>query len=483
MDAIRVFRRALARGPDRTFAFDGTVSVTYAEADARSDAVASELVERGVSEGRPLGLCSPDSVSLFVAILGAWKAGSLPALVDARTRAEDLPYFVGDIGAKLACCTPEKLHERLEAAGASELVDLATLGEGGGSPPAVHGPDSPLYLSYTSGTTGRPKGAVLSSGPVTLGTACIAERLGLSRDDLLLATTPTSSSFQLVAAFLPAIHLGATIGLVAGQTVDQIWETARRTGATVLVAYPLTLTDVVNAPQADERDTPFRLALSGGSPLAPRIKRDYRGRLGIPLLESYGQSELGGFMALGRPGDDERALAGFVGPPLPDRLACVVDPELRELPPGDVGEVVVTEGYFAGYWNMPDATASTLSGGVLHTGDLGTADPDGYLRVLGRTREREAAVRRGGFLREIEDALYEHPDVQHAAVISTAADEVEGYVELRPGRAATTAELSEFAAERVGVRLRPARIVVLVAMPRSFSGKADRRRLEHGAMA
>ena len=103
------------------------------------------------------------------------------------------------------------------------------------------------------------------------------------------------ASYQLVAALMPAIEVGAAVGLAAGSSVDDIWNLARQYRTTVLVAYPLTLSDVVNAPQAAESDIPFRVALSGGSSLAPRIKRDFRERMGVPLLESYGQSELGGY--------------------------------------------------------------------------------------------------------------------------------------------------------------------------------------------
>jgi len=474
LDIVTVFRRAARRHSDRMFAFDSSSSVTYAEAEERTDAIAAELVARGITAGATLGLSAADRVALWLAIIGAWKAGALPSLIDARVGPEGLPYFVEDIAAPVVAAAAE-LHEKLAAAGAAELLDLDRLGtDRSGEQIDRHGSDAPLYLSYTSGTTGPPKGAILRSGPVTLGTACIADRLGLRSDDVLLATTPISSSFQLVAALMPALHAGASIGLVAGSSIDEIWDVARRSRATILVAYPLTLADMVNAPQAAEGASPFRLAMSGGSPLAPRIKRDYRETLGIALLESYGQSELGGFMALGSSNDGERSLEGYVGRPLPDRLAYVGGPSGQELAPGDVGEVLVTHGYFSRYKNSPDKTAETQAGGRLHTGDLAVSDPDGYLKVLGRTREAEAAKQRGGFLRQLEDAYYDHDDVLHATVVEGGQGDVEAFVELRHDATASAAELEEFAMTMAPPGLSPRRTTILDEMPRTFSGKADR---------
>jgi long-chain acyl-CoA synthetase len=484
VDVIWAFRRATRKEANRTFIFDLHETVSYLEADQRSDAIATGYIDAGLSPGQTIGLCSPDSVPLILAIVGAWKAGLIPGLIDARTSDEDLPYFVEDVGAKLVLAPPA-LHDRLQAAGANQVADLESFGGNGGNGgdgprPDHHGPKAPLYLSYTSGTTGKPKGAVLRSGPVSVGTSCIADRLGIGREDVLLATTPTSSSFQLVAALMPAIHAGASIGMAAGLATDQMWDLARDRHASVLVAYPLTLADMVNNPAATRPSSPFRVALSGGSPLAPRIKRDYRDRLGIPLLESYGQSELGGFMAMGSTGDGERAFEGFVGRPLPDRPAYVVGPDLAELPAGEVGEVVVPFGYFDSYINKPDRTEEALAGGVLHTGDVAVADPDGYLKVMGRTNEADAATTRGGFLREAEDTFYDHPAVLHAAVVQCRDGMVEAFVELLPGGDATEEDLATFAAERLPGGLRPRRTNVLDKMPRTFSGKANRLLLSKG---
>jgi acyl-coenzyme A synthetase/AMP-(fatty) acid ligase len=454
--------------------------VTYREADDRTDAIAADLLARGLAPWDPLGLSASDRVSLWLAIIGAWKAGLLPSLIDARTSTDDLPFFVEDISAPLVAAAGE-LHEGLRAAGAADLVDLDELGEErAGDRVDGHGFDAPLYLSYTSGTTGVPKGAILLSGPVTLGTACIADRLGLSEDDILLATTPISSSFQLVAALMPAAHVGAAVGLVAGSTIDEIWEMAHRSQATILIAYPLTLADMLNASQVTEGPAPFRLALSGGSPLAPRIKRDFREQLGIDLLESYGQSEMGGFMVMGSLGDGERSLAGYAGRPLPDRPAYVGGPSGDELPVGEVGEVLVPEGFFSHYMNAPEKTAATLAGGVLHTGDLAVSDASGYLKVLGRVGEAEAARRRGGFLRQVEDAYYEHPDVLHATIVQSKSGDIEAFVELQEARSATAAEVQEQATSRVPADLTPRKTTILKNMPRTFSGKADRAGLASG---
>ncbi|MGQ0847547.1 MAG: class I adenylate-forming enzyme family protein [Actinomycetota bacterium] len=480
MDIVSAFRRTANRHPHRPFLFDRVSSVTYAEADTQSESIANELVHRGVTQGSTLGLFSPDRVALWLAIIGAWKAGVLPGLLDPRTGQEDLPYFVEDIEAALVAA-PSELHDRLRGAGGTQVVDLESLGTDGATGPVDrHGAEAPLYLSYTSGTTGTPKGAILQSGPVTLGTACIAERLGLTSKDVLLATTPIPSSFQLVAALMPAVHTGASVGLVAGGSVAGIWEQARSSQASILVGYPLTLADAVATAPTQPGDSPFRLALSGGSPLAPRIKRDYRSRLGIHLLESYGQSELGGFMAMGSERDDERALAGYVGRPLPDRLAYVGGAHAFDQPPGDVGEVLVSQGYFAGYRNKPEKTEEAIAGGVLHTGDLGVADVDGYLRVLGRLGEAEAAARRGGFMRQLEDAFYEHEDVRHATVVENPDGKIEAFLELLPGRSTAALEIEAFAATQVTSGLAPARTTVLEQMPRTFSGKADRRKLARG---
>lgn len=482
MDIVTVLERACGRHPDRPALSRGDTTVGYGEVGERVPVVAGSLAALGVSKGSTVGVCSPDSIEAWLAIFATWHLGALPALIDARTPDDRLGYFVGDMDPAVVVSDDENRPRLADLLGidAAPLPDVV---HGGGlAAPADHDESSPLFLSYTSGTTGDPKGVVLTSGPVTLGTACIAERLGYGMGDVLVATTPVASSFQLVASAMPALHTGAHVVLAAGRTPGEVWEDIAAHGGTVLVAYPLTLADVVGLARENRPSHGLRLALSGGSPLAPRIKRDYRDHLGIPLAESYGQSELGGFMVLGTPGD-ETAPEGFAGRPLPDRLAYVAGADNRELPVGSIGEVVVAEGFFGEYRNKPEAFARTTAGGVLHTGDVGVASAEGHIKVMGRVQEADAARRRGGFLREVEDAAYDHPAVRHASVVLDAAEQVRCFVELNAPATADEVDIAEHIRERVPDSLIPAGVHILGRFPRTFSGKADRLHLStlHGA--
>ena len=482
MDIVTVLERACERHADRPALSREGTTVSYAEVGEQVPVVAGTLANLGVAKGSTVGVCSPDSIEAWLTIFAIWRLGALPALIDARTPDDRLPYFVGDMDPAVVVSDDENRPRLAEILGidATSLQDV-TPGGSTATAPRDHHESSPLFLSYTSGTTGDPKGVVLRSGPVTLGTSCIAERLRYGMNDVLVATTPVASSFQLVASAMPALHAGAHVVLAAGHPPSEVWEDISAHGGTVLVAYPLTLADVVGLAKEAKPAHGLRLALSGGSPLAPRIKRDYRDHLGIPLAESYGQSELGGFMVLGTP-DNETAPEGFAGRPLPDRLSFVAGPNNRELPAGSVGEVVVAEGYFPEYRNKPEAYARTTQGGVLHTGDVGVASPQGHIKVLGRIQEADAAERRGGFLREVEDAAYDHPTVRHAAVVMDRSDQLRCFVELNSPGTADKDELDEFIRARVPESLAPAGVHVLLAFPRTFSGKADRLHLSalHG---
>jgi long-chain acyl-CoA synthetase len=460
VNADAVFERACRRFSDAPCWCDASGSLSFAEAQKLVAKLAGGLAGLGLEPGDRLALVGSDSNRLLALIAASWRIGVLPCLLDPRLAAGEAMQLLERIQPRLV------LHSTgLDWHGASRELDDPDL-EGEPLTRGCHGNESPLFCSATSGTTGPPKLAVLQSGPVTLATAFIAERARLAPRDFLVATTPTSSSFQLVSAMLPALHVGAAVVLVAGRGAAGVREAVAEGMGSVLLGYPMTLGDVGAEPPPQG----LRLAISGGSPLPPRLKREYRDRLGFPLIESYGMSELGGFAALGRPGDEGAA----IGRPLPDRPVEAFDPAGEKVDAGTPGEVVVLEGWMAGYLGDDRATAAATRGGVLHTSDVGVFDADGNLTLLGRLSDQPLAERLGGHLRRCEDVLHDHPRVLHAAAVF-GDGRLAAYVQARPGASLDPLELTAYAAACLPAGLVPASVTTVAALPRTFSGKLDRR--------
>ena len=195
------------------------------------------------------------------------------------------------------------------------------------------------------------------------------------------------------------------------------------------------------------------------------------------MIESYGQSELGGFIALGDPRHDPQDHPLAPGRPLPDKTVAIFDENDVELPIGEYGEIVLRGGFMSGYWNAPDKTETTLRGGWLHSGDLGRMDADGFVSLLCRKGDQLERNGKWVFLRELEEALYTHPAVEHAAAISKNGNgAIKAYVSLlqdtntRP----TLDELFDFCKQNVASSLLPTEIEILDTMPRTGSGKLSK---------
>jgi acyl-CoA synthetase (AMP-forming)/AMP-acid ligase II len=321
---------------------------------------------------------------------------------------------------------------------------------------------------------------------VSLATSCIAERMALGRADIILHPGPLASSFHLVAMLLPGLHRGATVGMMRQWDPAAAWRLIEDRRVTVFTAYPMILADLVDyARRTGQRSTTLRLAMSGGSTTALEIKHRYRRDLSIPLIESYGQSELGGFIALGDPREDPSKHPLAPGRALPDKVVAIFDDNDRELPIGQPGEIVLRGGFMNAYWNAPEQTAAALRGGWLHSGDLGRMDSDGYVELLCRKGDQLERNGEWHFVRTLEEALYTYPGVEHAAAIGLDGNRViKAYVSLladvenRP----TLQDLKEFC-ERVPEPLRPNELEIVDVMPRTGSGKLSKPALKARELA
>ncbi len=495
------------RHPERTALrwVDRGRSWSYGELARLSARMAGALHHLGVRPGERVGIVAHNGVDYLLAMLGAWRIGAIAALTSVR-QAGQLAESLADHTPAVVIYTHE-LHAEVVAAsracGARAWVCMdGARGDGSLGLDALLAQDWPptadpgredavAHLAYTSGTTGRPKGACLMHEPTVRASRCIAERLRLDAHTVSLGATALSSSYALVANLLPVWAVGGCVQVMSRWDAETGWSALHDSGATYFPANPPLLTDVLVQSRArGAAPAPLRLGLSGGGAVPPSLKRAWRDELGLPLVESFGQSELGGFMALGRPDlepDDSALLA--VGNSLPDKELWISplapadapmaqrrldDPRAR-CRPGEVGAIVLRGGCMAGYWNRPEKTAEVLRGDCLVTGDLGFMDADGRLCVRGRASEVLRVDGADWFARDVEDRLAEHPAVAMAALIglprADGGHDPVAVVQLRTGATELPAALKAFVAEVHAPSAARLRIEPIAQMPMTPTGK------------
>jgi acyl-CoA synthetase (AMP-forming)/AMP-acid ligase II len=493
-----MLRRAAWRLPEQTFIYwsDRQRSMTYAQGEAWSANVAGALAELGVTKGDRVGIFAHNGLDYVLAMFAAWKLGAISAHISVLQR-DNLGYFVHDAAPKVFIYTgdlhpvvaalkpqaPEISHYICMDGARDFALDWSALLHSNIQPPAVavDGMDA-AHLSYTSGSSGAPKGALLAHGYTARATHAIAERLGFTSSEVTLGVTSLASSYHLVANLLPGVHRAANIGVRKQWAPGAVWEEMEARGVTFLAGNPLVLGDLlVESRRRGGKPRAFVKAISGGAPLPPDLKRAFRDEFGVYVAESYGQSELGGFVALGYPQPEPENRFTAIGPGLPDRETRVVGEDGSEQPVGQPGELVIRGGVMLGYWNMPEKTAAVIQDGWLHTGDMGVMDSEGYVTLLGRWSERIVMNGKALYPRYMEEALLRHPAVHYAGVIgrlAAAAGQVPlAVVELYPGQAVTPAELLAHSQRILGEAGGPTEVLIIPQMPMTPTGKIGKQEL------
>ena len=481
---------------------DRNRQLTYAEAVTAMERVAGGFAALGITRGDRVGIFAHNGLDYLLAMFGAWRVGAAVTLVSVQY-AQSLDYFVNDSTPKVLIYTGDHFAtiDRHRANLPSVEHFICMDGEQPGAldwnqflqsnapPPADPTQEQDAaHISYTSGTTGKPKGAILAHEPTTRATHCIAERLRLNRHDVTLGPTALSSSYQLVVNLVPGLLRGATVQVMSRWDVHKAWQIMEERGVTYFPANPTLLREVLDlARQQGRAPAKLRMGITGGGPVPPDLKRAWRDELKLPLVESYGQSELGGFVGLGYPEliPDEKLLA--VGPPLPDKEVKIFTEQETEVPTGQMGEIVIRGGFMLGYWGKPEKSAETLRGGWLHTGDMGKMDEDGYVTMLGRWSERIMAHGQVIFPRGIEEALYRHPAVRQACVIgkpvSGAGQLPKALVTLYEGQSATPQALLHHCQSQLSADQQPVEVEILAELPMTPTGKISRAELQARELA
>ncbi|MDA8587275.1 AMP-binding protein, partial [Rhodobacteraceae bacterium] len=406
--------------------------------------------------------------------------------------ATELSYFVGDSGAALFVCGPDEMDTLVEIVAANDCILHTLAGDGTGTladlvavqstdaPVATRGDDDLAALLYTSGTTGRSKGAMLTQRNLLSNAQALAEGWHFTADDVLLHALPIFHSHGLFVACNVSLLAGGAMIWLAKFDVDAV--IARLPKATAMMGVPTFYTRLLDdARFTTDLATHMRVFISGSAPLLAETHERFEARTGHLILERYGMTETN--MNTSNPYDGERR-AGTVGFALPGVTVKVCDPETgEELPQGDIGVLEVRgPNVFKGYWKMPEKTREELrEDGFFITGDLAMVDADGYVTIVGRSKD---VIISGGFNiypREIEMFLDDLPGVMESAVVGAPhSDFGESVVAVLVAEPEVNCDLEAIKAavkrDLAGFK-RPRHFAVLEALPRNAMGKVQKKEL------
>jgi long-chain acyl-CoA synthetase len=493
--ALAMFAATVARSPGGVAIHYRDSALTFRELDRLAGSFAAALVERGVARGDRVALYLQNVPEFVVAVLAAWKAGAIAVAVNPMLKEREVRTLLEDCE-PVALVTLEELWEdvaREAVAGTSvrivvrapEVHELAGAFAGQAPPDPGLGPDDVAFLTYTSGTTGPPKGAMNTHGNVVFTSQTYREWVGVDAHDVILAVAPLFHITGLIAHMGLALLTGAPLVLDYRFDAAAALELIERHGVTFTTGAITVFIALMDAPEASERDTStLRTIVSGGAPIAPATVEAFERVFGTYIHNIYGLTETTSpshCTPIGRRAPvDPTSGALSVGVPVYGTVVRVVGDDGRELPAGEVGELVTSGPQVVpGYWGKPEETEHAIPGGALHTGDVGFMDAEGWFYVVDRKKDQINAAGYKVWPREVEDVLYGHPAVREVAVVGVPDDyrgeTVKAFVSLRPGERVDADELIAFCRERMAAYKYPRQIEFVDELPRTASGKVLRR--------
>jgi malonyl-CoA/methylmalonyl-CoA synthetase len=493
MNAYQHFSQRFLPFSDRVFLEDEYGAIfRYADLDRESARIAAFLTSLHLSPGARVAAQidkSPEGVFLY---LGVLRAGLCFLPLNTAYRETEISYFLGDAEPDVVVCRPETapLFERLgDAAGVRHRLTLGARGEGSlplrlaGAPssfaPVASSESDPAVIIYTSGTTGRSKGAVLSHRNLTSNADVLCDAWRFTADDVLIHALPMFHVHGLFVALHTVLASGARLAFQRKFDEDQVLAALPR--ATVLMGVPTFYTRLLAARELTRaRCANMRLFVSGSAPLLATTHREFAALTGHTILERYGMSEAG--MITSNPYDGERR-AGTVGKPLPGVSLRVVGEDGREVPLGEAGGIEIRgANLFAGYFRMPEQTARDFTAdGYFKTGDVATMSADGYVTIVGRSKDIVITGGYNVYPKEIELLIDAFPEVVESAVVglphADLGEAVTAVVVLREEGAIGEEEVVARLKGAIASYKVPRRICFVQELPRNAMGKVEKKRL------
>jgi len=520
--ALAMFEAAVEHSGERTAVQYFDAAMTFDDVDRLTDGLACGLVALGVQRGDRVGAYLQNVPQFVLTMIASWKAGAVIVSVNPMLKGKELKLLLDDSGAEVLVCL-ESLHRSVAAGVLAEtdvrevittseldflegdrpgpladserdrpdethdLLELARAHEGEEPEPVSLESDDIAFLTYTSGTTGPPKGAMNTHANVVFNSQAYRDWIGLTEDDVCLGVAPLFHITGLVGhigvCLLVPMPLVLGFRFAPAATLDQI----ERHGCTFTVSAITVFTALMNDDTAAQRDfSRLTKVYSGGAPIAPAIVERFEGLTGAYIHNIYGLTETTSpshAVPFGtRAPVDKGSGALSAGVPIFNTMVRILGEDGEELPAGEVGEICTSGPQVVpGYWNKPEETEHALPNGELHTGDVGFMDEQGFFYLVDRAKDQINVSGYKVWPREVEDGLLDHEAVKEAAVIGIPdeyrGETVKAFVSLRPGAEVEPDALVAFCKERMAAYKYPRQIEIVEELPKTVTGKLLRREL------
>lgn len=494
------FRQAVERFADQTLVWHPNNPATFADVDRDSNRVAAALARDGIQPGDRVALYCVNDLSFVQAYLGIQKAGAVVVPVNLLIGTEEIAYILQDAGVRALIyhqAMNEKVggfRDQVEALDAFCCIGDQPQREGDllfADWLAVEG-DVPLFevepaedlaaILYTSGTTGHPKGAMLTHRNLVSNTHSVCQALQMQpgRDKLLVVLPMFHSFASTVGMLTPCLH-GLTIVPVPRFDPALVSDMIGQSGATVFLGVPSMYNLILRLPDEQaEKWKSIRYGVAGGAAMPVELLGQFERRYGFPILEGDGPTECSPVTCV-NPLDGERK-PGSVGLPVPDVQMTIMDEKGQPLHHGEIGEIcVLGPNVMKGYWNLPQATSETFYGEWVRTGDLGYRDRDGYFFMVDRIKDMIIVNGMNVYPRMVEEVLYQHADVLEAAVVgephASHGEIVVAHVVAKEGSALDIAGVKAFCREHLGQHQLPRKVIMRESLPKNATGKILKREL------
>jgi len=508
MNLSMLLTKTARRLPDKTALIHGSKQLTYGQFNVRANRMANALGKLGIRPGDNVAVLLYNTPEFFETLFACFKAGCGTVPINFRLHPKEFAFIINHSGAKAVILSQEfnasirQVREHIPRArhlitlggGGGDLLDYEKLigGAGAEMADAAVAPDDLAWLFYTSGTTGMPKGAMLTHRNLLAMTMNFYADIcpGFGPDDVILHAAPLSHGSGLYG--LPNIAKGALNVILESKSFDPelVFKTIERHRVTNMFAAPAMVKMMVDHPAGRRYDhSCLRSVIYGGAPMLVEDLKEAVAKLGPCLVQLFGQGESP--MTITYLPHRDHVIEGPIvaqkrlasaGIPRTDVEVKIFDKDDNELPPGKIGNIVTrSDLVMKGYWRNPEATAATIRNGWLDTGDMGYLDDNGYLFIMDRSKDMIISGGENIYPREIEEVLIRHPAVREVSVIGVPdakwGEAIKAVVALVPGQSSTENELIAFCKEHIASYKKPKSVDFVEALPKNNYGKILKREL------